>query len=332
MSMLDEIGEMARVYKALGNTRGADEASLERTGGTFNLRNFNAKRFTARITADRVGAAYGWVRVFAIADSLGAVTSEDTVNEDAAEGQPEIPTTSGDPAYCPAVEVNGSETVAEGSIVELWPAAYPGSTHYEFSASAPQNGGEREHGTFHIGIGSVVGNGSLPDWQWGQPDWQNPPGSFVPTRTVTAFTVFPGKRIRGIAVARLYAGPGEIFYGGPYGVSSQRVTVAVSGGSMTNDIGAFGDSSGDYTRYLSPNLVGFGLDPGVSFFISPSGVNTMASVHPLRFQYTNATGTNQDLSFTVTGSALGTFVYGGGQPLEWSVAGSVRGYYDLEDF
>lgn len=90
-------------------------------GGT--IQDLKPETYLARLTGQRVGAAYGWQRVYASADVLGRI-SITAWPDDMVEAS------GGTPTDLPAIEPNGETGLAPGSIVYIRPVEAPGIKQY----------------------------------------------------------------------------------------------------------------------------------------------------------------------------------------------------------
>lgn len=115
---LNEVGFQAESGRRM--VGGGDTASWPSpSGGT--IVDLTPETFVGRLTAERVGAAYGWERVFVQANDTGDISVEV-----AADGSANF----GSPTNLPAIEPNGDESLTEGTIVFLWPCEPGGVWQY----------------------------------------------------------------------------------------------------------------------------------------------------------------------------------------------------------
>lgn len=90
-------------------------------GSGFCINDITPDQYFARLTGERVGAAYGWERVYVYANNLGAITVTKWA-EDAAN--------SGTPTNLPAIDPNGQTNLQMGQVVKIEPVEQGGTYQY----------------------------------------------------------------------------------------------------------------------------------------------------------------------------------------------------------
>jgi hypothetical protein len=125
--------ELARMHGAADRVVGGGNAAFwpDPLGGTTV--DLTPETYLARLTGQKIGAAYGWERVYASADLAGRI-SITVWPSDMTEAN------GGTPTSLPAIEPNGDTGLAPGAIVFIRPVDAPGVKQYTIVAGSGVGG------------------------------------------------------------------------------------------------------------------------------------------------------------------------------------------------
>jgi len=148
------------VFNRSGLTKATDAtAALDRSTGTginafwpgplgASIADLKPETYLARLTGERIGAAYGWNRVYVSADLAGKI-SVTQWSKDSLEAS------GGTPTRTPAIEPNGNTGLAPGSIVYVRPVDQAESQYY----IVPGSGGVGGAFEYPFSYGTVILDG-----------------------------------------------------------------------------------------------------------------------------------------------------------------------------